>query len=215
MNTKEHFLNNKAPQQQPFAEVIISSLDSFTAQCWQWDNFPRFGSLIQVKAQGIIIFGCVTQVKAGSLDPMRTPVAYRKTEEELKAEQPQIFEFLTTTFDVQVIGYSKDEETKEHKKFYYTLPPYPCKIHAFVQESSTQVMLNFFSDASFLHVLFAFQNKILNLDELLLAIIYTQTSAGILNQEHFNNFCETFSLLNGNDYRRLKLFLKRVEQATR
>lgn len=199
---------------KPFAEVVTSSLDRYTAQCWQWDHLPNFGSLVQVVSQNITIIGCVTQVQTGSLDPMRTPVAYKKTEDELKTEQPQIFEFLTTTFDVQVIGYHENKN-QIIPQFLYMIPPTPSKIHTFVQECPSNIAMHFLADPSFLNLLFAFQNNLLNLDELLLALVQKQAASGTLNQERFTKFCETFSLLNGNDYRRLKLFLKRVEQLVR
>ncbi len=212
MNNKTHSFETQS--KKAFAEVVASSLEIFTAQCWEWDHQPRFGSLVCVRVQDLIIFGCVMQVRTGSLDPIRTPVAYKKTEEELRSEQPQIFEFLTTTFDAQVLGYLQVDQEIEQKIF-YMLPPYPSKIHAFVQDCTVDLSDQFFSDTSFLHLLFAFQSKILNLDELLLSIIQQQSSAGALSKESFNNFCQTFSLLNGNDYRRTKLFLQRVAQVVR
>lgn len=210
MNSSTHSFNDQQ-NQSAFAEVVASSLETFTAQCWEWDIQPRFGSLVYVNVQDLIIFGCVTQVKTGSLDPIRTPVAYKKTEEALRAEQPQIFEFLTTTFDAQVVGYAQGD-LAAIGKILYMLPPYPSKIHAFVTVCPPEMTAHFFSDTSFLHLLFAFQANILNLDELLLSVIQQQSQAGFLNKEVFNNFCQTFSLLNGNDYRRTKLFLQRVAQ---
>ena len=53
-------------------------------------------------------------------------------------------------------------------------------------------------------------NQILHLDELLLATLKHQVDLGILNKERFTTLIKTFSLLTGNDYRRLKLFLQRA-----
>ncbi|MBY0352940.1 hypothetical protein K2W90_01075 [Candidatus Babeliales bacterium] len=191
-----------------FAEVIQSSLETFTAQCWSWNFFPNFGSLVQVESNEHIILGCVVQIQTGSMDPMRYPFPYQKTEEELLAEQPQIFEFLKTTFDVQILGYA-DKENLE--KVLYALPPKPSKIHAFVKECAPELSAQFLSNPIFLPMLFSFQHKISNLDELLLAILHNLTTQKKLTQKVFHDFCQTFSLLSGNDYRRLKLFLKRVE----
>jgi hypothetical protein len=65
-----------------FAEVIESNLQAFTAQCWKWDRFAEFGSLVQVESDKNIILGCVIQVQTGSLDPMHSPFPYQKTEAE-------------------------------------------------------------------------------------------------------------------------------------
>jgi hypothetical protein len=192
-------------KQKAFAETIESCLNNFLAQCWQWDDFPEFGSLVEVNSGNQKILGVVTQVQTGSMDPMRYPFAYQKTEKELLSEQPQIFEFLKTTFRVQVVGFEVDN------KVFYTLSKTPCKIHAFVQNANTQTIKNFFSKPNYLNLLFAFESQIPNLDELLLALLQHQASNKLLDSQKLDSFCQTFSLLTGNDYRRLKLFLKRIE----
>ncbi len=191
-----------------FAEVIESCLDHYTAQNWQWNQFPSFGSLVQVDDKSKNIVGIVTHIKTGSSDPMRTPFAYQKTEDELMAEQPQIFEFLKTTFTVQIVGYL---DKALDSKIYYVLPPTPCKIHAFVAPADEQLRKDFFSKTDYLHLLFAFGVNIPSLDELLLAIIKQQATTHLFSSADVDNLCSTFSLLTGNDYRRLKLFLKRVQ----
>src|SRR5690349_14278413 len=98
---------------KPFAEVIESSLHGFLAQTWQWDNFPAFGSLVTVTSNKRTHLAIVHQIKTGSMDPIRYPFPYQKTEEELLAEQPQIFEFLKTAFSCLTIGY------QEKGKLYY------------------------------------------------------------------------------------------------
>src|SRR5262245_17591697 len=104
MKNKAHFSNTTDTARQEtsrhtsFAEVIQSSLESFTAQCWDWNYFPHFGSLVQTESPTHIIFGTVIQVHTGSMDEARSPFPYQKTEDQLRVEQPQIFEFLKTTF---------------------------------------------------------------------------------------------------------------------
>lgn len=191
-----------------FAEIIESCLDNFLAQCWEWNAFPNFGSLVQIEEKEIIILGIVTQIQTGSMDPMRYPFPYQKTEAELLEEQPQIFEFLKTTFKVQITGFFD----KNKKKIFYILPSQPCKIHTFVRNASNEISANFFDSSDFLHLLFAFSNQIPNLDELLLSIIKKLSNQNLLNSQKLYSFCQTFSLLTGNDYRRLKLFLKRIQR---
>ena len=207
-----HKQNSFKPSQQaaienkPFAEIIESSLSTFLAQSWQWDAFPEFGSLVQIQQNETVIYGCVTQIKTGSMDPMRYPFPYKKTEKELLAEQPQIFEFLKTTFTVQVIGY------QEAKKMYYVLPSKPCKIHSFVQLAPLSMVHSVFSSPDFLHLLFTTGNHELPVDELLLAIIRNLAVHRKLTSKLLEDFCQTFSLITGNDYRRLKILLQRIER---
>lgn len=192
--------NNK-----PFAEVIESSLHGFMAQSWRWDTFPTFGSLVAIDQGTRTTFGVVHQIQTGSMDPMRYPFPYQKTEEELVREQPQIFEFLKTTFSCITVGYM------EKGKIVYALAGQPVKIHAFVSQAPTDLSKQFFASNKYLHVIFGFTNQITNMDELLLAMIRQQAELALLSQEKMKNFVETFSLLTGNDYRRLKIFLQRVE----
>ena len=190
---------------QCFAEIIQSSLDEWISQSWKWDNFPHFGSIVTVEDKKRKTFGVIYSVQTGSLDPIHTPVAYKKTEEELMAEQPQIFEFLKTTFSCLTIGY------EEEGKIFYQLAPEPPKIHSFVSKIDKSSAKEFFKSNLYLHSLFGYANKIGNLDELLLAILKFKTSTITLTQTEINNFMQTFSLLTGNDYRRLKLFLQRAQ----
>lgn len=188
-----------------FAEVIESSLTGFLAQSWQWNHFPTFASLVSVTSNKRTHLAVVHQVKTGSMDPIRYPFPYQKTEEELLAEQPQIFEFLKTTFSCLTIGY------QEKGKIYYLIAPEPVKIHAFINPVTPDLAKQFFSSEKYLHVLFGNAKDIFNLDELLLALLKTQDSLGIVHQDKINNFMHTYSLLTGNDYRRMKLFLQRAE----
>ena len=195
-----------ASQEKSFAEVIASSLDHFIAQSWQWDHFPDFGSLIQVTNNNITILGCVTTVQTGSMDPMRSPFPYQKTELELMIEQPQIFEFFSIFFKVQILGYQSNDSIN------YVLPPKPSKIHSFVSKTSPSLTQAFFQRADYLHLLFAFAHQIPSIDELLIAIVHKLSDQKQLTKEHFESLCEIYSLLTGNEYRRMKLFLQRIEQ---
>src|SRR5438105_1903017 len=121
-----------------FAEIIESSLQGWVAQSWQWDYFPPFGSLVSVEQGKRTYIGLVHQVKTGSIDPVRAPFAYQKTEAELLRDQPQIFEFLKTTFSCLSLGYQEDG------KLFYTLAPEPTKIHTFVKATSAPLSTQFF-----------------------------------------------------------------------
>jgi len=188
-----------------FAEVIDSSLQEWKAQCWTWDTFPSFGSIVTLQSGLKTIFGIVHQIQMGSMDPNRYPFPYQKTQEELMREQPQIFEFLKTTFSCITLGY------KQKGKLYYLLSPEPPKTHTFVQNASEDDCRQFFASEKYLHLLFGLSNQVFNLEELLLAMINQQVALNVFSGEKINRFIDTFNLLTGNDYRRLKLFLQRME----
>lgn len=188
---------------QAFSEVIESSLQAWTGQSWNWDTFPAFGSITTIITPKRIWFGLVYQVSTGSTDPGRAPFAYKKTEQELLAEQPQIFEFLKTTFSCLSLGFM------EHERIIYQVPPEPPKIHAFIYKSSTALSKQFLSSSAYLPLLFS-SEQVTNKDELLLALLCEQKRLAILSEDKLFSIIETVSLLTGNDYRRLKIFSGRL-----
>jgi len=191
---------------KPFAEVLESSLSGWLAQSWQWDVLPQFGSMVIIQAPTRLLFAVVHQIQTGSMDPVRYPFAYQKTEEELRVLQPQIFEFLKTTFSCLVLGY------QEKGHIYYMLAPEPAKIHAFVAPIDTEQAKNFFTCHNYLNMLLGHGAQVANLDELLLAVLKYLANLNITLTDHLDPFMQRYSLLIGNDYRRVKLFLQRVEQ---
>lgn len=194
-------MNNK----EPFAEIIESSLRLWRAQTWNWDIIPNFGSLISIETEQAILFGLVYDIQIGPSDPARTVIAYKKTQAELRKEQPQVFEFLQTTFSCLPLGYM------QQNRIYYQLAPEPPKIHAFILKTQCEELIKFFSNEYYLHLLFCFSSQLLSLDELLLALLKHLSDNKALTEESLTRFIETFSLLTANDYRRLKLFLQRAQ----
>ena len=188
-----------------FAEVISSSLQGFVSQSWKWNQFPPFGSLVTAHTKTRDLFGIVHQIQTGSMDSSRSPFPYKKTEEELLREQPQIFEFLKTTFSTLTIGY------QEKGKLHSFLSPEPPTIHSLVNATDPIICKNLLNAGTYLPLLFGSSQEIFNIDELLLAILQQKTNLKILSQESLQTFINTFSLLTGNDYRRLKLFLQRAQ----
>lgn len=188
-----------------FAEVIESKLTHVTAQCWQWDTMPTFGSLVAIPGNTFTLIGIVSSIETGSMDPMRYPFPYQKTEEELKREHPQIFDFLKTIFTVTLIGYQSDAGA-----CLYATPPVPSKIHSFVYPLETENFQAFFAKSDFLPLLFAAPETPHLVDELFLALMNELAQQGMLTPERFEEYYHTFSLLTGNDYRRLKLLMQRV-----
>lgn len=186
-----------------FAEVIESSLQGFTAQSWQWDTFPEFGSLVTIETKKRTLFGVVHAISTGSMEPGRYPFTYQKTEEELLAEQPQIFEFLKTSFSCIILGFS------EHEVMLYHRAPEPPKIHAFVSLATPLAYKHFFACHNYLHVL-ASSQQAESVDELLLGMLRNAHQHKLLDQAKLESFIENYSLLIGNDYRRLKLFIQRI-----
>lgn len=190
---------------EQFGEVIESSLIHFVAQCWEWDVVPTYGSLVTIREDAYILFGILHQVQTGSIDAIRTPFAYRKTHEELKREQPHIFEFLKTTVSCSTLGY------RQGTALIHTIPPQPPKIHAFVSLATSELACQFFASSDFLYLLFAQQGQIQHFDELLLAFIMQGMKHHYIDKRILHAYIEMYVLLTGNEYRRIKLFAQRLQ----
>ena len=188
-----------------FAEVLESNITTFTAQSWKWDEIPEFGSLVSATSNGRTIFGIIFDINTGPTDSIRQPVTYQKTQEELLQEQPQIFEFLTTTFSCIAIGYT------HQGKILYNLPPQPAKMHTFVQYACDQDYEQCFASEQFLHLLYN-ANAPINIQELLLAIVAHQLARKIMTKKRLNALIESFFMLNKNNYLQTKMFVSRLDQ---
>lgn len=189
----------------PFAEVTQSSLSTWQAQCWEWDIVPPHGTLLAIKDSQRTTYGIVYALNTGPQDTHRTVFAYKKTEEQLKQDHPHIFELLSSTISCITLGYQENNSIK------YQVAPTPPKIHSFVTIPTPQESQAFFKEVQYLHTLFAHADNLVSLDELLLALLETMAQTNSLSPVIFNRFIQTFSLLTANDYRRLKLFLQRVQ----
>lgn len=189
-----------------FAEVIESSYTGFLAQSWQWDSVPRFGSLVTITQEAETLIAIVYQANTGSMEPGRYPFAYQKTEQELRDEQPQIFEFLKTTFSCLTLGYIQNDQ------LYCMTAPQPPKIHSLVQRADTKIKHKVLIKPDYLSVLFGAANLVGNLDELLLALLAQQAELDLLQTSAIHEFMRSYALLANNEYRRIKLFLQRIQQ---
>lgn len=191
---------------KPFAEVVESSLHHWKAQSWEWDCSPAYGSLVSVRQDNHTYIGLVYEVTTGSMDPTRYPFPFKKTEQELKKEQPQIFEFLKTTFSSLTIGYYQKGNIK------YIAPSAPARMHAFIEPISGELQERFFAVPNYLHRVFTLSSYITNIDDLLIALLHQRSEQKPFSRASFNKFMHTYSLLTGNEYRRIKLFLQQVPE---
>ncbi len=187
-----------------FAEILESNITTWQGQCWEWNHIPEFGSLVTITSQNKKLFGIIYNISTGPIDPIRQPIPYQKTEEELLAEQPQIFEFLKTSFTCLAVGY------EEHHKVFYTIPAQPPKMHAFIAHATQQEYIHYFQSQDFLHLLFSASLPI-NKEELLLAVIHQQVQQRSLSKEGFDKLIKTFFMMNKNNYLQTKAFISRIQ----
>ena len=112
-------------QDEEIGEVIGSSNTEFIAESALLHDSPAFGSYIKVIGRETI-YAVVFNAYTHSLEPNRLAIAYHRSEQELRDEQPQIFELLKTKFEAVIIGYESEGAIRHH------LPPQPPRLHSFV-----------------------------------------------------------------------------------
>lgn len=190
---------------KPFAEILESSLNSWRAQCWAWNNVPEFGQLVLAEQKNTTIYAIITSITTGPQDPLRTPFAYQKTQEELLAEQPQIFEFLKTEFSCITLGY------QENNCLYYQVPTRPAQIHTFIKAASTHDYQNFLTSSDYLYLLLQTNESSMPTQELLLALLKQLFTHCQVNKEQLQDFLEHYFALNQARYQETKMFLRRIQ----
>ena len=72
-------------------EVIESSTSELVAEARELDRAPAFGSLVHVEA-GFSTVGVVFNVSTQSIEPGRKAMAFGMSADDLRMQQPQIFE---------------------------------------------------------------------------------------------------------------------------
>lgn len=114
-------------------EVVGASTSEFIGQVLQipdldWRQVPPLGALVRADSESLEarVLGVVCQVETTGLDGVHRPLALNLTRQQLREQQPQIFDLLTTRFTALTVGYL------EAGTFYQYFPAYPPQIHDFV-----------------------------------------------------------------------------------
>lgn len=184
-------------------EVIESCTTEFVAQCRELHASPPFGSLVRVESQPPI-YAFVYEIITHSVDPMRRPMAYGKTEEELREEQPQIFELLKTDFKGLIVGYEMDDVVRQE------LPPVPPKLHSFVYECEVEEVRQFTDEFDYLRLISTSAKGVR--DELLIAVCRYAWRAHDYDHAYLVAMGKELSRIIKEDYDRLRSILRRISK---
>ncbi len=182
-------------------EVVESSTAEFVAESRAINCAPPFGSFVKIPSE-VTIFGLVFNVVTRSIEPNRRPSAYGMTEEELRYEQPQVFELLRTEFHAFTVGYGDESKVKQ------ILPPNPPSIHSFVYPCSDEDIRDFTSNYDFLRTLVS--NSRTPPDELIIAAVRNALRSRGENGGYVVQVGKELSKLIKDDYDRLGSIMRRI-----
>lgn len=186
------------------AEVIESSTTEFTGQTRELHEAPPFGTFIKVGSP-VAVIGMVFDISTGSADLNRRPIAYGKTEEELRNEQPQIFELLRTEIKAKIVGYCDQYGMRQQ------LPPQPPRLHHFVYTCTPQEVGDFTGTGNFdyLRTLAGIGGTLS--DELLIAAVQqTCRASQATSRQTLVEVGKELARLLRDDYDRLQSILRRI-----
>jgi hypothetical protein len=185
-------------------EVIESSTVQLIAESRELHGAPPFGSFIRVDSK-LLVFGVVFNVYTHSVEQNRRPTAYGKTEEELRLEQPQIFELLKTEFQAVIVGYQDGMNGPKQ-----LLPPQPPRIHQFVYQCRPEEVRRFTSSWDYLRTILSVPK--IPTDELLIAAVRNALSVRYGETWYLVQTGKEISRLIRNDYDRLSSIIRRISQ---
>lgn len=182
-------------------EVVESSTTELVAEAPQLHGAPSFGQFVRVDSD-LPIIGIVFNVFTHSIEANRRPTAYGKTEDELRLEQPQIFELLRTEFQALVIGYIDATGPAQ------VLPPQPARIHSFVHLCSEEEVRAFTQTDDYLRSIL--NTSKIPTDELLIAALRQTMRAHEGAHAYLVRMGKELSRLLGDDYDRLSSIIRRA-----
>lgn len=182
-------------------EVVESSTTELIAQACELHGAPSFGQFVRVEAERPVV-GIVFNVFTHSIEPNRRPMAYGKTEAELRLEQPQIFELLRTEFQALVIGHLHGDDAVQ------VLPPQPARIHSFVYLCSAEQVRSFTRTDDYLRSIL--NTSKIPTDELVIAVLRHTVEAHDRAQSYLVQMGKELSRLLSDDYDRLSSIIRRV-----
>src|SRR5437763_5958068 len=109
-------------------EIVEASTTHFRAVATETFSPPAFGSFVRTSDGSRTTYGVVAHVEHASIDPSRRAIPLGRTWDELRREQPQVLELLTTEFEAFCVAFVEEG----HALCAY-LPPVPPRVHDFVE----------------------------------------------------------------------------------
>lgn len=182
-------------------EVVESSTKGFVARSQKVGESPSFGYFVKTDSKPVV-YGIVYEIITGSRDPSRKPDTYGMSIEELRREQPQIFELLKTDFHVLTIAYGDTERIR------FSLPPHPPHIHSFVYECTKDEIEKLTSEDFFLRTIISSPN--VPGDDLIISCLHYAQDARELDKDYIVRMGKSLARFFKDDYERLSSVLKRL-----
>ena len=206
-----------APAHGTVGEVVESSTRQFVAEVGRDARPPAFGAWVEVEVEsGERLYGLVSHIETGSLEPGRRAVALGLGREELRREMPQLQELIRTTFRAQVLAYREAPSGTRAGTLRQTLPPLPPALHDFARLAPADAVAALHDpDGSFdyLRTLARHPDPAVPADDLIAAALrqaYDAFGRGERGQAVVVAAGRSLARLLNDDHERLQSILRRV-----
>lgn len=200
---------NLTTENRRIGEIIAASTNQFTAQVLpsselDWSRVPPLGSLVRAVSETVPaqVLGVVCHVETTGLDGVHRPLALNLSRQQLREQQPQIFDLLTTQFEAVTVGYL------EAGIFYQYFPPYPPQIHDFTHLCPDAELTRFTERLFCLRTLLQHPASS---DEVIAAFLRLSSRARGGEREFLVTAGRQLSALLKDNYDRLASILQRLE----
>lgn len=185
-------------------EVIEASTTRIKAQREELEGPPAFGSFVKVPSgPSVTSYAVVYNVYETSVDPSRRPLALGLTEEELKSQQPQIFEMLRLEFEAAIVGF-KDQAGCVNAY----LPPWPPRIHSFVESCTPDEIVSLTEDLEFIRSINSLPG--LPTDELIAAAVRIAYQNRDCDRSFLVRAGREIAIMLKDEYERARSILRRL-----
>ena len=129
-------------------EIVEASTTRIRAVATQPFAPPAFGSFVRTSSDERTTYAVVAHVEHASLDPSRRAIPLGRTWDELRREQPQVLELLTTEFEAMCVAFAEDDGA-----VHAYLPPVPPRVHDFVTACGADEVRELTGDLTFVRTL--------------------------------------------------------------
>ena len=162
MNQYQDIIRDAAAD-DPLGEIVESSTTEFVAESRIVHEPPSLGQFVRVGGSTSplqsadpfesapvpkgAVYGLVVQARTASREPGRRAASFGLSEEQLRREQPQLWQLLATDFQCVIVGHEEAGELRSY------LPPKPPRIHAPVYPGSDQEVCQITKSLGFLRTI--------------------------------------------------------------
>ena len=190
------------------AEVIETSSNGFTVQCYDLNEAPPLGALVKTSVDGTTLYAVVAYVSTSSLEPGRKPVARgrdEQTEDAIFKANPQLEKLMRCEVDAIIVGHELEGDIRHY------LPPRPARLHGFVYDCGDEEVRSFSRKMGFVTLLLSSQGAVCP-EEIVSAAVrrMSESYEGDERRQFLVGVGKALAQLLSADYNRLKTILERL-----